>query len=300
MPDRHGRYLVGLIGSGIGTSLSPALHEREADALGLRYLYQLIDIDDLGLGTDDVGSLVAEAQRMGFRGLNITHPCKQAVVKHLDDLSLDAATLGAVNTVVFDDGRAVGHNTDGLGFIEGFRRGLPDAPIRDVVILGVGGAGAAVAQAMLRRGVGRLTLIDLDFDRAHRVRAALTTDAGRQSCVIRAAGVDRLAECLLTAGGLINATPVGMTPHHGTPVPAELLRAEMWVAEVIYRPMDTELLQDARRRGCRTLPGGAMVAFQAAEAMRLFTGYEPDAERMYRHLCASVEAGGERRGAGDA
>jgi shikimate dehydrogenase len=112
-----------------------------------------------------VGLLVAEARRMGFRGLNITHPCKQVVVKHPDDLSPDAATVGAVNTVVFTDGRAIGHNTDGLGFMEGFRRGLPGAPTQDVVLLGVGGAGAAVAQAMLRMGVGRLTLIDLDPDR---------------------------------------------------------------------------------------------------------------------------------------
>src|SRR4249920_2310696 len=156
MPRRHGRYVVGLIGSGIGTSLSPELHEREADELGLRYIYQLIDIGALGLGADDVGLLVAQAHRLGFRGLNITHPCKQAVVKHLDELSADAATLGAVNTVVFTDGRAIGYNTDGLGFMEGFRRGLPGAQIRDVVLLGVGGAGAAVAQAMLRMGVGRL------------------------------------------------------------------------------------------------------------------------------------------------
>ena len=300
MPEGCGRYVVGLIGSGIGTSLSPQLHEREADELGLRYVYQLIDIDDLGLGAEDVGSLVAQAQRLGFRGLNITHPCKQAVVRHLDDLSADAATLGAVNTVVFTEGRAIGHNTDGLGFTEGFRRGLPAAPIRDVVLLGVGGAGAAVAQAMLRIGVGRLTLVDLDRERAHRVRTALAADAAGNAADISAVGVECLPECLLTADGLINATPVGMTPRHGTPVPPELLRADMWVADVIYRPMETELLQDARSRGCRTLPGGAMVAFQAAEAMRLFTGHEADAERMYRRLCASIESGSERCGVGDA
>jgi shikimate dehydrogenase len=300
MPGRHGRYLVGLIGSGIGTSLSPQLHEREADELGLRYVYQLIDIGALGLGADDVGLLVAQAHRLGFRGLNITHPCKQAVVKHLDDLSVDAATLGAVNTVVFTDGRAIGHNTDGLGFIEGFRRGLPDAPIRDVVLLGVGGAGAAVAQAMLRIGVDRLTLIDLDLDRAQWVRAALAAEADRHSSTITVAGVEHLPHCLLTADGLINATPVGMTPHLDTPVPPELLRADMWVADVIYRPLETELLNQARRRGCRTLHGGAMVAFQAAEAMRLFTGLAPDAERMYRHVCASIDSGIELGGGEDA
>jgi shikimate dehydrogenase len=290
MAGRHGRYVVGLIGSGIGTSLSPELHEQEADELGLRYIYQLIDIGELGLSADDVGVLVGQARRLGFRGLNITHPCKQAVVAHLDELSADAAVIGAVNTVVFTNGRAVGHNTDGWGFMEGFRRGLPEAPIRDVVLLGAGGAGAAVAQAMVRLGVGRLTLIDLDLARAHRVAAALTDQAGLSAGTVTVAGSDALADRLATADGFINATAIGMTPHLGMPLPAELLRPELWVADVIYRPLETELLKHARDLGCRTLDGGGMVAFQAAESLRLFTGHAPDPERMYRHLTASVSA----------
>lgn len=145
-------YLVGLIGSGIGPSLSPALHEREADRQGLRYVYRLIDIDDLGVGPEAVGDLVRAARDLGFDGLNITHPCKQLVIEHLDGLAPQAAALGAVNTVVFEDGRAVGHNTDVTGFAASFARGLPDAPLEKVVQLGAGGAGAAVAHAMLTLG----------------------------------------------------------------------------------------------------------------------------------------------------
>lgn len=121
-------YLVGLIGSGIGPSLSPALHEREADRQGLRYLYRLIDIDTLGVPPEAVGDLVRGARELGFDGLNITHPCKQLVLEHLDALAPQAEALGAVNTVVFEDGRAVGHNTDVTGFAASFARGLPDAP----------------------------------------------------------------------------------------------------------------------------------------------------------------------------
>jgi len=281
MPGRRGRYVVGLIGSGIGSSLSPELHEREADELGLRYVYQLIDLGELGLAADDVGALVAQAGQLGFCGLNITYPCKQAVVAHLDDLSGDAAIVGAVNTVVFDGGRTVGYNTDGLGFLEGFRRGLPDAVIGDIVLLGAGGAGAAVSLAMLRMGVGRLTLIDVDRQRAARIAARL---AGHGRSRIVASTVDELPDVLRTADGLINATPVGMTPHHGMPLSPDLLRPDMWVADIVYRPSETELLQHARARGCRTLNGMAMVAFQAAESMRLFTGHVPDSERMYRAL----------------
>jgi shikimate dehydrogenase len=225
-----------------------------------------------------VGSLVADAARLGFCGLNITHPCKQAVVAHLDTLSGDAAVIGAVNTVVFTDGRAVGHNTDGLGFAEGFRRGLPGAGVDDVVLLGAGGAGAAVALAMLRLGAGRLHLVDVDTERAARVAGAL---AGER---ISVASTDDLPDLLGKANGFINATPIGMTPHHGMPVPVELLRPELWVADVVYRPAETELLRHAAARGCRTLNGMAMVAFQAAESLRLFTGQTPDAERMYRTL----------------
>lgn len=297
MSGDHGRHVVGLIGAGIGSSLSPELHEHEASALGLSYIYRLIDIDELGLAADDVGSLVTSARRLGFSGLNITHPCKRHVVGHLDELSDDAAAIGAVNTVVFAGGRSIGHNTDGLGFSASFRRAMPGSAVGDVVVLGVGGAGAAVAQAMLRLGTGRLTLIDADRARAEHVAAALTAETGAARGPVRALGVDRLAESLLSADGLINATPVGMTPHHGTPVPPELLRAEMWVADVVYRPIETELLRDARRRGCRTMHGGGMVAFQAAEAMRLFTGMAPDPERMYRHLAASI---GEIQGGADA
>jgi len=112
---RKARYLVGLIGAGIGTSVSPALHEREADHLGLRYLYQLIDLDHLAVDVDVLGSVLAGAHRLGFRGLNVTHPCKRLVVPYLDDLSPEAAAVGAVNTIVFDAERAIGHNTDTVG-----------------------------------------------------------------------------------------------------------------------------------------------------------------------------------------
>jgi len=287
MSSLTGRCVVGLIGAGILSSLSPELHEREADELGLRYAYQLIDIDALGLAADDVGDLLAQARRMGFRGLNITHPCKQAVVKYLDELSDEAAVVGAVNTVVFTGGRATGHNTDGFGFAEGFARGLPGAPLGEVVLLGVGGAGAAVARAVVRLGAARLTVVDLDGERAHRIAAALGHDTPLRTVVVGA--VEHLPELLRTADGFINATPVGMTPHLGTPVPPALLRPGLWVADVVYRPLRTELLRQAADRGCRTLNGGGMVVFQAAEAFRLFTGRTPDAERMYRHFVALTE-----------
>ncbi|MBQ0878530.1 shikimate dehydrogenase [Streptomyces sp. RT42] len=272
-------YLVGLIGSGIGPSLSPALHQREADRQGLRYLYRLIDVDTLGVPPEAVGDLLRAARDLGFDGLNITHPCKQLVIEHLDALTPQAEALGAVNTVVFDDtGRATGHNTDVTGFAASFARGLPDAPLERIVQLGAGGAGAAVAHATLTLGAGQVTVVDALPERAAALAAQLNRhfETGRAAC----AAPDRLPALLAEADGIVHATPTGMAAHPGLPLPAALLHPGLWVAEVVYRPLETELLRTARALGCATLDGGGMAVFQAADAFRLFTGREPDAVRM--------------------
>ncbi|MDG9715903.1 shikimate dehydrogenase [Streptomyces sp. DH24] len=274
-------YLVGLIGSGIGPSLSPALHHREAGRQGLRYLYRIIDIDTLGVPPEAVGDLVRAARDLGFDGLNITHPCKQLVIEHLDALAPQAEALGAVNTVVFEDGRAVGHNTDVTGFAASFARGLPDVPLDRVVQLGAGGAGAAVAHAVLTLGAGRVTVVDALPERATALADALNAHFGPGRA--GPAGPELLADLLAKAdgvGGLVHATPTGMAAHPGLPLPAELLHPGLWVAEVVYRPLETELLRTARAAGCAVLDGGGMAVFQAADAFRLFTGREPDSARM--------------------
>ncbi|GGZ62778.1 shikimate dehydrogenase [Streptomyces bluensis] len=271
-------YLVGLIGSGIGPSLSPALHEREADRQGLRYIYRLIDIDTLRTGPESVGDLVRAARDLGFDGLNITHPCKQLVIEHLDALSPGAEALGAVNTVVFEDGRSIGHNTDVTGFAASFARGLPDVPLEHVVQLGAGGAGAAVAHATLTLGAGHITVVDAMPDRSADLAASLNRHFGTGRAA--AATPDALPRLLAGADGVVHATPTGMAAHPGLPFPAELLRPGLWVAEVVYRPLETELLRTARAARCAVLDGGGMAVFQAADAFRLFTGREPDTARM--------------------
>ncbi|MFF3482900.1 shikimate dehydrogenase [Streptomyces sp. NPDC002701] len=294
-------YLVGLIGAGVGPSLSPALHEREADRQGLRYLYRLIDIDELGVAPEAVGDLLRAARDLGFDGLNITHPCKQLVIEHLDALSPQAEALGAVNTVVLDGGRAIGHNTDVTGFAASFARGLPDAPLERVVQLGAGGAGAAVAHALLTLGAGHVTVVDALADRARALAAALNRHFGAGRAT--AGTPDRLAGLLGGADGVVHATPTGMAAHPGMPFAAELLHPGLWVAEVVYRPLETALLRAAREAGCAVLDGGGMAVFQAADAFRLFTGRSPDAVRMLADIAelagsgAGSESGTEAAGA---
>ena len=274
--------VVGLIGAGIGGSFSPALHEREASLLGFDYAYRLLDLDELDRPASDVGELVRKAGRDGLSGLNVTHPCKQLVVPELDELSPEAASLGAVNTIVFTAGRFVGHNTDFSGFQEAFERRLHGARTDRVVLLGAGGAGAAVAHAILSLGAGHLTVVDVERERADALADALGKRFDARSAA--AADVAALAELLSESDGLIHATPTGMDAHPGTAVPAELLDPRLWVAEVVYMPIETQLLKDARERGCRTLDGAAMVALQAAGSLELFTGVCPDRDRMLEHV----------------
>lgn len=271
-------FLVGLIGAGIGPSLTPPLHMAEARALGLDYVYRTIDIAALGIAPTEVGTLVRAARTLGYDALNVTHPCKQLVVEHLDALDERAARLGAVNTVIFGDRGAVGYNTDASGFATAFRTGLPGAAVTEVVQLGAGGAGAAVADALLSDGTEHLTVVDVDVDRATALARALTDRF--PTARVDAGEIDKLP-VLPHSDGLVHCTPTGMADHPGLPVDPDLLHAGLWVADIVYRPLNTELLQAARRAGCRTLSGGHMAVHQAADTFTLVTGLQPDLDRMF-------------------
>lgn len=271
---------VGLIGRGIQHSRSPSMHEQEARCLNLRLRYRLIDLDVLGRGVDALPELLENAEQAGFAGLNVTHPCKQAVIPLLHSASDEARAIGAVNTVRFSDGRRIGFNTDASGFAAGFQRGLPDVPQDRVTQIGAGGAGAATAYAMLTMGAKHLTLFDSAPGRADALARNLCQlfDPSRISVAADAAAA------LARAQGLVQATPMGMREHPGIPVPLDALHRDLWVAEIVYFPLETALLRAARSLGCRTLDGGNMAVFQAAAAFQIFTGRQPDAERMLRHF----------------
>ncbi|MDQ1194970.1 shikimate dehydrogenase [Agrobacterium sp. SORGH_AS 787] len=279
-------YQVGLIGADIQLSKSPALHMREGRAHGLDYVYELVDINVRNVPETALPELLTELEARGFAGTNITHPFKQAVIAHLNELSEDARMLGAVNTVVFKDGKRIGHNTDWYGFYESFLRGLADAPRERALLIGAGGAGVAVAHAALKLGIGRLDIFDQDDARAERLAQQLSTRFGEG----RAAPAKTPAAVLRDADGLIHATPVGMPAHPGIPVDPDLIAPRHWVADIVYMPLITTLIETAATKGCRTLPGGGMAIFQAVGAFRLFCGREPDAERMSAHFAEMFQA----------
>ncbi|CAN7159208.1 shikimate dehydrogenase [Acidovorax sp. LjRoot66] len=272
------KVLIGLIGAGIQQSLSPALHEEEARHHGMRLHYQLIDLDRSASSPAQLPTLLSAARIMGYAGCNVTYPCKQAVIAHLDDLSEEARAMGAVNTVVVQDGRLVGHNTDGSGWAWGFQRALPEADLAHVVLLGAGGAGAAIAHAVLRLGAQRLAIVDAQPERAAQLAADVNALYGAR------ARASDIATAMAQATGLIHATPTGMDKLPGVPLDVGLLRPAMWVSEVVYFPLETALVQAARALGCRVSDGGGMAVGQAVGAFELFTGVAPDPARMDAHF----------------
>jgi len=268
----------GLVGREILASRSPWLHEQEARALGMQLTYELFDFKARGLADESLGQLLRRLLEEGYCGVNVTHPFKTAVIPLLDAVDDGALAVGAVNTVAMHEGRLVGYNTDMAGFRDSFAAELPGASLTNVLQLGAGGAGAAVACALLSLGAQRLTIADVRRERADQLAARL--GARFPKARVESCGVDSIGTSGL--GGVVNTTPIGMVSHPGSPLDPGLLRPDLWVADVIYFPLETELLREAQRIGCRVLNGSGMVIRQAALAFQILTGRTPDLQRMAR------------------
>ncbi|KJL38668.1 Quinate/shikimate dehydrogenase [Microbacterium terrae] len=294
--DARGRGVirVGLVGQGITASLTPPMHEAEAAALGLAYEYRIFDLLDLGVPAERVGRILEEARESGFAAMNITHPCKQLVFDIVESLDDDAARLGAVNLVVFADGRLVGYNTDWIGYRDGLVAGLAGASFERVVQIGCGGAGAATAYALLSHGTAHLVLTDADVDRAEELTERMRPHFPGQ--VVETVQPGRLEAAIRTATGVVHATPMGMLHHPGVAFDVGLLQPAAWVSDVVYRPLETALVREATRRGHAVLDGGLMAVGQACASLQIITGANPDRARMERHFRALI--GAEEQAAG--
>jgi shikimate dehydrogenase len=267
---------VALVGRDILASRSPWLHEQEALAQGLALRYELVDFTARGLADGDLRSTLERLAASGYAGVNVTYPFKQAVLALPARLSPGAERIGAANTVRFDPAGWLGLNTDVTGFAAAVRTGLAGAPLDAVVQVGAGGGGSATAFALLDLGVQRLTLFDVEPRRTAALAARLASAFPQREVAVGTS----LAAAVRAADGIVNATPVGMAKTPGTPVPAELLEARHWVADIVYFPLETELLRVAVERGCRVLDGSAMAVGQAADAFEIFTGRTADRARM--------------------
>jgi shikimate dehydrogenase len=285
MNDR--KVLVGLIGANIMKSLSPALHADAFAAAGIDGYYHLMDVDHLA--GRQLPHLLDAIKVVGFSGTNVTFPFKEDVLALLDDVDSEAAQIGAVNTVtIAEDGHTKGYNTDRRGFRRSFEEGLgrASAEAATVVLVGAGGAGRAVAFALMDLGVAMVILSDRDAARARALMTDLAMLYGPSRCRL-AAGLER---DIATADGIVNATPVGMHGFPGNPVPVSALHQGLWAADVIYTPIETAFIKAAAAKGARVLTGGGMCVHQAAESFRLFVGLDPDIKRMHRTFARALAA----------
>jgi shikimate dehydrogenase len=276
MSKANDTWLVGLVGRGIGGTRSPQMHQQEASSLGLPLVYRLIDFERLGLPNSDLGKIIALLEGIGFAGMNVTYPFKQDVIEHLDTLSPDAQALGAVNTVRFANGKREGHNTDWSGFATCVETQLGNVLTAKVAQIGAGGAGSATAYAALKKGAAEVAIFDRDIAKAEELVARLSPAFPQQRIVASA----NAQNAINGASGVIQSSPVGMTSLPGLPFDPALLAQQQWLADIIYFPQETELVEKAKARGVRAIGGSAMAVHQAAGAFEIFTGHTPDANRM--------------------
>jgi shikimate dehydrogenase len=282
-PERPAaQVLLGVIGSPIKASAAPFMHEAAAEAIGLRAQYRLIDV--AGADQAKLRVLLEGVRLLGFSGINVTFPYKEAVVPLLDSLTDAAAAIGAVNTIIVRDSKLVGYNTDATGFARALSQVLGPPGDAPVALIGAGGVGGAIAFAMAGLGVRELRIVDKAAAKAARLADRLR---GHASTRVFA----DVGEALRGAGGIVNATPVGMLPDRGSPVPPELIEGTMWVADAVYTPLWTPLLLAARARGARVMTGRELSINQAVDAFRLFTGCEPT----YQSIAEAFDAVMARR-----
>ncbi len=281
------RILIGLIGANIMGSLTPALFADAFASAGINGFYHLMDVDRLP--GRSLGQLLDAMKTAGFAGANITFPFKQDILKLLDTIDPEAAQVGAINTVaIATDGRTTGYNFDRIGFRRSFEEsfGRSSGENATVVQIGAGGAGRAVAFALMDLGVATVIIHDLDGARANALKADLATHYGPSRCRI----TNDLERDVAVADGVVNATQVGMRGFPGNPVPVSALKASQWTADVIYTPIETAFIQAAAAKGARVMSGGGMCVYQAVEAFRLFTGVGPDPARLHRVFATALAA----------
>lgn len=282
---RRRSFLLGLIGINVAGSLTPPMHEAEALRQGLSLVYRPIDPSAMTrpvtdqAGQPDWPAVVERAVDLGYSGFNVTHPAKRGVIPALDDLDEDAELLGAVNTITMSDGRLIGRNTDHRGFAEALAAIAVDPTQGEVVQVGAGGAGAAVAYALLSAGVPRLSILDIDPVNAQALIARLSS--AFEATRMRVLTPDEAPGTVRDAVGLVNATPIGMVGvSDASPIDLELLHPGLWVGDVIYRPQRTRLVEAAEAVGAPAFGGARMAVGQAAASFELFTGRAAGHEAM--------------------
>ncbi|MDH7486703.1 MAG: shikimate dehydrogenase [Anaerolineae bacterium] len=287
--------LLGIIGWPVEHSLSPTMHNAAFAALGLNWVYLPLPVPP-----GQVEAALRGLLTLGFRGANVTVPHKEAVMPHLDSITEVAQAIGAVNTLVVGEGRLVGDNTDGAGFLAALQEAGFEPRGRRALVLGAGGAARAVAYALATAGA-QVTVLNRTLSRTEALIQHLAPAVPPNSLSPRLLDRDALVEEAVRADLLVNATSVGMWPDaEHSPWPDELpLPSHLTVFDLVYNPPETRLLRQARRAGAQAIGGLGMLVHQGALAFRLWTGHSPPLEAMWT-ACERALTAGEAQNCPDA
>lgn len=281
--------LVAILGDPVSHSLSPAMHNAAFAAHGLDYAYV-----PLRVRPADLKAAVEALRTFGLRGANVTLPHKQAVIPFLDSLSETSRLMGAVNTIVNDDGRLTGTTTDGQGFLEGFREAGHSFTGKTVAVIGNGGSARTIAFALALEGMPRrIILAGRDGEKSRRLQSEIGARLkGGPGKTMDAIALSDYGSVMDEVDVIVNATPIGMHPDiGGSPLAAEDLRAGQIAYDIVYAPEQTRFLREAGARGLATVGGLGMLVHQGRAAFRLWTGTEPDAALFYRAARAQLGGG---------
>ncbi|MBE7721454.1 shikimate dehydrogenase [Lacrimispora indolis] len=267
--------LLGLIGSPVGHSGSPAMYNYCFEKLGLDYAYLAFDIK-----VDEVEKAIEAVKTLRMRGCNVTMPCKNEAVKYMDELSPAARIIGAVNTIVNEEGRLIGHITDGQGFVDNLRDHGVEIAGKKILVCGGGGAAAAIQVQCALEGAREISIFNIKdafFERTLNTAEKIRQE--KPECIVNVfdiADIEKMREEIATSDILANATIVGMKPMDNESVvkDAAMFRPGLVVVDAVYNPKETKMLREAKAAGCTCIDGQGMLVWQGAEAFKLYTGQE--------------------------
>lgn len=270
--------LLGLLGSPVAHSISPKMHNEAFRLLGLDYVYLCFDVNEYNLET-----VVNGMKLMNVKGFNCTMPVKNKMAELADELSPAAKMIGAVNTVLNDNGKLIGHNTDGIGYMQSVKDAGFDITGKTMTLLGAGGAASSVFVQAALDGVSKINVFsikDMFWERAERMVATVNESTNCKATLYELGNDDILGAAITESAILTNATSVGMAPNIDNCIIKDksMLRESLIVSDIIYNPMETKLLKMAKEQGCATFNGLYMLLYQGAEAFKIWTGHDMPVE----------------------
>ena len=263
--------LVILLGNPLGHSISPPMHNRVFETLGMDYCYMPVEVNE-----NNLEQVFSGLTRMNVVGFNVTIPHKIRIMEYLDELNPLAATIGAVNTICIKDGKTIGYNTDGEGFIRSLEEETKiSTKGKRFFLLGCGGAARAIAMTLAFQGAKKIIICNRTQAKAHALATEINEKIRNCAAVVEQTSQSQ-AKALQSCDVLINTTSLGMHPEEGAlPIDESLLLPHLIVADIVYNPLTTRLLKSAKERGCTIVPGLGMLIYQGAAAFKLWTGVDP-------------------------